>query len=71
LVEPIRAAYSPLSGFAFMTFTLLYLPCIAAFATLKREMNSWKWTFIAVAYQTGVAYVLALLIYQGGKPMGF
>jgi ferrous iron transport protein B len=71
LVEPIRAAYTPLSGFAFMTFTLLYLPCIAAFATLKREMNSWKWTFIAVAYQTGVAYVLALLIYQGGKLMGF
>jgi ferrous iron transport protein B len=71
LVEPIRAAYTPLSGFAFMTFTLLYLPCIAAFATLKREMNSWKWTFIAVGYQTGVAYVLALLIYQGGKLMGF
>ncbi len=71
LVEPIRAAYTPLSGFSFMTFTLLYLPCIAAFATLKREMNSWKWTFIAVAYQTGVAYVLALVIYQGGKLMGF
>jgi len=71
LLGPIRAAYTPLSGFAFMTFTLLYLPCIAAFATLKREMNSWKWTFIAVGYQTGVAYVLALLIYQGGKLMGF
>ena len=71
LIEPIRAAYTPLSGFAFMTFTLLYLPCIAAFATLKREMNSWKWTFIAVGYQTGIAYVLALIIYQGGKLMGF
>jgi ferrous iron transport protein B len=71
LLGPIRAVYTPLSGFAFMTFTLLYLPCIAAFATLKREMNSWKWTFIAVGYQTGVAYVLALLIYQGGKLMGF
>jgi len=71
LVEPIRAAYTPLSGFAFMTFTLLYLPCIAAFSTLKREMNSWKWTFIAVGYQTSIAYLLALLIYQGGKLMGF
>jgi ferrous iron transport protein B len=71
LIEPIRAAYTPLSGFAFMTFTLLYLPCIAAFATLKREMNSWKWTFIAVGYQTGIAYILALIIYQGGKLMGF
>jgi len=71
MVEPIRAAYTPLSGFAFMTFTLLYLPCIAAFATLKREMNSWKWTFIAVGYQTGIAYLLALMIYQGGKLLGF
>lgn len=71
LVDPIRAAYTPLSGFAFMTFSLLYLPCIAAFATLKREMNSWKWTLIAVGYQTGIAYLLALLIYQGGKLMGF
>lgn len=71
LIEPIRAAYTPLSGFAFMTFTLLYLPCIAAFATLKRELNSWKWTFITVGYQTGIAYLMALLIYQGGKMLGF
>jgi ferrous iron transport protein B len=71
LAAPIQAAYTPLSGLAFMTFSLLYMPCIAAFATLKREMNSWKWTLIAVGYQTGVAYVVALLVYQIGTHLGF
>jgi ferrous iron transport protein B len=71
LAAPIQNAYSPLAGLAFMTFSLLYMPCIAAFATLKREMNSWKWTLIAVGYQTGVAYVVALLVYQVGSHWGF
>ena len=71
LAAPIQNAYTPLSGLAFMTFSLLYMPCIAAFATLKREMNSWKWTLIAVGYQTGVAYVIALLVYQVGTHWGF
>ena len=71
LAAPIQAAYSPLAGYAFMTFSLLYMPCIAAFATLKREMNSWKWTLIAIGYQTGVAYVVALLVYQVGTLWGF
>jgi ferrous iron transport protein B len=71
LAAPIQNAYSPLAGLAFMTFSLLYMPCIAAFATLKREMNSWKWTLIAIGYQTGVAYVVALLVYQIGSLWGF
>ena len=71
LAAPIQNAFTPLSGYAFMTFSLLYMPCIAAFATLKREMNSWKWTLIAVGYQTGVAYVIALLVYQIGTHVGF
>ena len=71
LAAPIQNAYTPLSGLAFMTFSLLYMPCIAAFATLKREMNSWKWTLIAVGYQTGVAYVVALLVYQIGTHLGY
>ena len=71
LAAPIQNAYTPLSGLAFMTFSLLYMPCIAAFATLKREMNSWKWTLIAIGYQTGVAYVVALLVYQIGTHLGY
>lgn len=71
LTEPLREAYTPLSAYAFMTFSLLYLPCIASFATMKREFNSWKWTLITVSYQTGVAYLMAFIVYQGGKLMGF
>lgn len=70
LSAPLRTMYTPLSAYAFMAFTLLYMPCIAAFAAMKREMNSWKWTLIAVSYQTGVAWLVAFVIYQGGLLMG-
>jgi len=66
LAQPLREVFTPLSAYSFMVFTLLYLPCVAAFATMKREMNSWKWTFLAVGYQTGVAWLIAFLIYQIG-----
>lgn len=66
LSGPLKEVFTPLSAYAFMAFTLLYMPCIAAFATMKREMNSWKWTLIAVGYQTGVAWFVAFAIYQGG-----
>jgi ferrous iron transport protein B len=46
------------------------MPCIAAFAAMKREMNSWKWTLIAVTYQTTVAWLVAFAIYQGGMLLG-
>lgn len=67
LAEPLRTVFTPLSAYSFMIFTLLYLPCVAAFATLKREMNSWKWTFLAVGYQTTVAWIIAFLVYQIGS----
>lgn len=70
LSAPLRTMYTPLSAYAFMAFTLLYMPCIAAFAAMKREMNSWKWTLIAVSYQTGVAWLVAFVIYQGGLLLG-
>lgn len=70
LAEPLRQVFTPLSAYAFMTFTLLYLPCVAALATMKREMNSWKWTLITISYQTGVAWLMAFVIYQGGLLLG-
>lgn len=70
LSAPLRTMFTPLSAYAFMAFTLLYMPCIAAFAAMKREMNSWKWTLIAVSYQTGVAWLVAFVIYQGGMLLG-
>jgi ferrous iron transport protein B len=47
-----------------MAFNLLAAPCIAAIGTMKKEFNSWKWTLFAVGYQTGVAYIIAMIIYQ-------
>lgn len=70
LSAPLRTMFTPLSAYSFMAFTLLYMPCIAAFAAMKREMNSWKWTLIAVTYQTTVAWLVAFAIYQGGMLLG-
>lgn len=50
-----------------MSFTLLYMPCISAFVTLKKEMNSTKWAVGTALMQTGVAYAVSFLIYQVGS----
>ena len=70
LVATLQGAFTPLTAYAFMAFTLLYMPCIAAFGAIKREMNSWKWTLAAVGYQTGIAWIVAFIIYQGGRLLG-
>lgn len=63
----IESMFTPLSAFAFLSFTVLYMPCIAAFAATKRELGSWKEAFLTVCYQTLSAYVVALLIFQIGS----
>lgn len=62
----LRADYTPLAAFSFLVFNLLCAPCFAAIGAIRREMVTAKWTFIAIAYQTGLAYVAALIIYQLG-----
>ncbi|WHH58719.1 ferrous iron transport protein B [Petroclostridium sp. X23] len=66
----LKNLYTPLRAYAFMAFTLLYVPCIAAVGVMKREFNSWKWTLFATGYQTGIAWVVAFLIFQVGKFIG-
>lgn len=61
------AGFTPLVALSFMVFCLLYIPCMAAFATLKKEFGSWKWAIGQAAYSTGVAYLVALLVYQLGR----
>ena len=68
--ESMLEAFTPLSAYAFMAFTLLYTPCLAAVGAIKREMNSWKWTLLTVGYQTAVAYFFAFFIYQTGRLAG-
>jgi len=70
LAIALQTYFTPLKAYAFMAFTLLYMPCVAAFGAIKREMNSWKWTLFTVGYQTGTAWLVAFLIYQVGKVMG-
>lgn len=59
-VVPIM--FSQVTAFAFMMFILFSAPCAAAIGAMKAEYGSWKWTLFAVGYQTGVAYIVALLI---------
>ncbi|MCX7841801.1 MAG: ferrous iron transport protein B [Clostridia bacterium] len=70
LAAALQTYFTPLKAYAYMAFTLLYMPCIAAFGAIKREMNSWKWTFFTISYQTGTAWFVAFLIYQGGRLLG-
>lgn len=63
----LNTMLTPLSSFAFLAFTLLYMPCIAAFAATKRELGSMKYAILTALYQTITAYVVALVIYQIGK----
>ena len=58
--------YTKASAFAFMCFNLLCAPCFAAIGAIKREMNNAKWTWFAIAYQCGFAYLIALCVYQFG-----
>lgn len=63
----IQSMFTPLSAYAFLSFTVLYMPCIAAFAATKRELGSWKEALLTVGYQTLSAYIVAFLIYQIGS----
>lgn len=66
----IASAFTPLQAFSFMAFVLLYTPCLATVGVLRKETASWKWTLFAVGYSLLLAYVVALIIYQGGRWLG-
>ncbi|WP_279073778.1 ferrous iron transport protein B [Amedibacillus dolichus] len=58
--------FTPVSAFAYLCFTVLYMPCVAAFAATKRELGSMKEAMFTALFQTGVAYIVALIVYQLG-----
>ena len=64
--DAIAAAFNGITGYSFLVFNLLCAPCFAAIGAIKREMNSPKWTWFAIAYQCGFAYAVALMINQFG-----
>ena len=65
--QNIAQAFTGITGYSFLVFNLLCAPCFAAIGAIKREMNSRKWTWFAIAYQCGFAYVIALMINQFGS----
>lgn len=67
LSSVLQTMFTPLSAFAFLCFTVLYMPCVAAFAATKRELGTLKEALFAVLFQAGVAYIVALIIYQAGS----
>ena len=64
--QALAGIFTPLSAFAFLVFTVLYMPCVAAFAATRRELHSWIQAILTVLFQTGMAYLVAFLIYQIG-----
>ena len=62
----LAAAFTGIAGYSFLVFNLLCAPCFAAIGAMKREMNSPRWTWFAVGYQCGFAYVISLIVYQLG-----
>ena len=66
-IAGVGAAFTKITGFAFLVFNLLCAPCFAAIGAIRREMNSAKWTWFAILYQCGFAYVIALMVTQFGR----
>ncbi len=56
----------PLKAFAMIIFVMLYAPCVATLAVIKKETGSWKWTLFSTGYSTALGFVVAVLIYQIG-----
>lgn len=66
----LRQVFTPLTAYAFMAFSLIYTSCVATIATIRRETNSWGWTALSVTYQFALAWLVAFMIYQGGRLFG-
>ena len=62
---------TPLSALSMMMFVLLYLPCLATVTAIRRETGSLKWMFFSIFYSTSVAWLMAFVVYQTGRLMGY
>ena len=62
----LAGSMTAIAAYSFLIFNLLCAPCFAAMGAIKREMNNTKWFLIAIGYQTGLAYIVSLCVYQIG-----
>ena len=65
-----ESGMSPLSAFAMMVFVLLYVPCLATITTIRQETGSTAWMLFSIGYSTGLAWLMAFVVYQGGRLFG-
>ena len=69
--ETGKPAYTVLTGISIMVFFVFAAQCMATFAVVRRETNTWKWPLFMIFYMTGLAYVMSFIVYQGGLFFGF
>ena len=62
----LSASLTPVAGYSFLLFNLLCAPCFAAIGAIRREMNDWRWTVLAISYQCFLAYIISFVVYQFG-----
>ena len=67
----LPSIFTPLSAFSFMLFILLYIPCLAALLTIRKESHSWLFTLGAAVMYVGIAWITAFIVFQGGTLLGF
>ena len=65
----LQQVFTPLSAIAFLVFVLLYVPCVATLGTLRSEFGT-RWALFSAVYQTGVAWILAVAVFQIGSLLG-
>ncbi len=70
ITAQLHTIFTPLTAYTFMAFTLLYTPCLATVAVIKKETGSWKWAAFAVGYSLTLAWLIAFLIYRIGLLLG-
>jgi ferrous iron transport protein B len=70
LSASLGASYTPLAALAFLVFVLVYTPCVATLGAIRSEYG-WKWLWVSAGYQFGLAWVLAVVVYQAGRFLGW
>ncbi|WCN37110.1 ferrous iron transport protein B [Aneurinibacillus uraniidurans] len=70
LQKILATHFTPLSAYSFMAFILLYVPCLATVGVIRKETGSARWTWFSIGYALVIAYIIALVIYQGGRLLG-
>jgi ferrous iron transport protein B len=70
LKQAITEHFTPLSSYSFMAFVLLYMPCVIVGVAMRQEFGTWKWAGVGFLYQSVLAWLVAVIIYQGGRFLG-